>query len=229
MESSWTRCHWRAVYLSFEISMQDLSIVDMLERQWYLNEPVQDLGKTRVQVSWRISWRDGAWTYLVLWYEDASGRLEPGMKIASITVVHHDEQVAHLFERLHVGHNVRMLHLCKDRYFLSRFGSLLGPHLARTKPFHLNPKDNDEKSNSKSSYSAHIDLLDDERLGPLVGLDKPSLSKSAFADLFYQFVIAPAHLWADLAFLALKWIADSHWLVGPSMGIGRKAVVRRLV
>jgi len=98
--------------------MQNLLIMDVLDSQSHLHEPIQNLVLTVANFAY----------FLLV------GDL--GVQITTISEVHHNAQAFFVHERLLVGDNVRMSHRFEDVDLVNGIFSLLPVHLTHVDDLH---------------------------------------------------------------------------------------------
>lgn len=104
--------------LCFQVSVQDLPIVDVLDGESHLHEPVEDLVLAIAN-----------FTYFLL-------VCNLGIQIAAICIVHYYTKASFVHEGLFVRDNVRMPHCLEHMYLVDCVFSLLPVHLGDINDFH---------------------------------------------------------------------------------------------
>ena len=104
--------------LSFEISVENFPIVDMLHGKRHLNEPVENLVLSIAHLPNLLLVRNF------------------GVQVAAISVVHHDAEAPLVHEGLFVGNNIWVPHCLKHVDLIDGIFSLLAVHLRDINDFH---------------------------------------------------------------------------------------------
>ena len=111
-----TLCH--EDILSLQISVEDLPIVDVLDSQGHLDEPVEDLVFSVTHFAY----------FLLICY--------PCIQIVAVCIVHNDAQTPLIHETFFVCDDVRMSHCFEHMHFIDGILSLLAVHLRYINNFH---------------------------------------------------------------------------------------------
>lgn len=104
--------------LRLKISVQNFPIMDVLDGQSHLDEPVKNLILTVANL---------AYLFLVC---------DLGVQVAAICVLHDDAETAFVHERLHVRHDVGVAHGLEDVYLVDGVLALLAVHFGDVDDLH---------------------------------------------------------------------------------------------
>ena len=104
--------------LCLQVSMQDLPIVDVLNRESHLDEPVENLVLAVAYFTY---------LFLICYFR---------IQIAAIGVIHYNAETALIHKRFFVGDNIGMTHSLEDMHFIDGIFALLPVHLAHVNNFH---------------------------------------------------------------------------------------------
>ena len=111
-----TLCH--EDILSLQISVEDLPIVDVLDSQGHLDEPVQDLVFSVTHFAY----------FLLI--------CDPCIQIVAVCIVHNDAQAPLIHETFFISDDVRVSHCFEHMHFIDGILSLLAVHLRYINDFH---------------------------------------------------------------------------------------------
>ena len=97
--------------LSLQISMKDLSIMNVLDSQCHLNEPVENL------------------VLGVTYFSNFLLICDPGIQIVAVRIVHDNTETSLVHETFLISNDVRMSHRFKHMHLIDGIFSLLTVHL----------------------------------------------------------------------------------------------------